>query len=175
LTFCSAVRVKKSFQLFWNLVFLVLTCHLDEDINTSATIILFVKILDPITQSWAHQLNHLVNSFLCSSAYNIESRLLHNDLIILRNQGEDHEVQMSIKKMLKSQGDMHKKVVNQSNSELSSSSPTRSPGPPHIQIDVQIVNNLRFGHSTYAQKAKEITFPMTLVWYPTKIRVVCNQ
>jgi hypothetical protein len=65
--------------------------------------------------------------------------------------------------MMKSQGDMHKKVANQSNSELPSSSPTRSPEPPHIQIDVQIVNNLRFGHSTYAQKAKKITFPMTLV------------
>jgi hypothetical protein len=35
-------------------------------------------------------INHQVNSFLCSSAYNIESRLLPNDLTILRNQGEDH-------------------------------------------------------------------------------------
>jgi hypothetical protein len=31
---------------------------------------------------------------LCSSAYNIESRLLPNDLIVLRNQGEDHGEQM---------------------------------------------------------------------------------
>jgi hypothetical protein len=62
----------------------------DEDINTSATIIPSVEILGPITRSRAQQLNHLVNSFLCSSAYNIESRLLPNDLIILRNQGEDH-------------------------------------------------------------------------------------
>jgi hypothetical protein len=31
-----------------------------------------------------------VNSFLCSSAYNIESRLLPNNLIVLRNQGEDY-------------------------------------------------------------------------------------
>jgi hypothetical protein len=62
----------------------------DEDINTSATIISSVEILGPITRSRAQQLNHQVNSFLCSSAYNIESRLLPNDLIILRNQGEDH-------------------------------------------------------------------------------------
>jgi hypothetical protein len=41
----------------------------------------------------------------------------------------------SIKKVLESQGDVHK-VANQSNSELPSLSPTRSPGPPHIQIDV---------------------------------------
>jgi hypothetical protein len=60
----------------------------DEDINTSATIIPSVEILDPITL--AQQLNHQVNLFLCSSAYNIESRLLPNDLIVLRNQGEDH-------------------------------------------------------------------------------------
>jgi hypothetical protein len=62
----------------------------DEDINTLATIIPSIEILGPITRSFAQQLNHQVNSFLCSSAYNIESRLLPNDLIILRNQGEDH-------------------------------------------------------------------------------------
>jgi hypothetical protein len=62
----------------------------DEDINTLATIIPSVEILGPIIRSRAQQLNHQVNSFLCSSAYNIESRLLPNDLIILRNQGEDH-------------------------------------------------------------------------------------
>jgi hypothetical protein len=62
----------------------------DEDINTSATIIPSVEILGPFTRSRAKQLNHQVNSFLCASAYNIESRLLRNDLIVLRNQGEDH-------------------------------------------------------------------------------------
>jgi hypothetical protein len=48
------------------------------------------------------------------------------------------EDKQSIKKVLESQGDVHAKVANQSNSELPSSSPTRSSGPPHIQIDVQI-------------------------------------
>jgi hypothetical protein len=62
----------------------------DKDINTSATIIPSVEILGPITRSRAQQLNHQVNMFLCSSAYNIGRRLLPNDLIILRNQGEDH-------------------------------------------------------------------------------------
>jgi hypothetical protein len=84
------------------------------------------------------------------------------------------EDKWSIKKVLESQLDVHEKVVNQSNSELPSSIPTRSPGPPHIKIDVQIVYDLRFGRSTYARKAKDITFPMKLVSYPTKIRVVCN-
>jgi hypothetical protein len=48
------------------------------------------------------------------------------------------EDKQSIKKVLERQGDMHKKVANQSNSELPSSSTTQSPGPPHIQIDVRI-------------------------------------
>jgi hypothetical protein len=84
------------------------------------------------------------------------------------------EDKRSIKKVLESQGDVHDKVANQSNSELLSSSPTRSPGPPRIQIDVQIAYNIRFGRSTYARKAKEINFPMELVSCPTKIRVIRN-
>jgi hypothetical protein len=84
------------------------------------------------------------------------------------------EDKRSIKKVLESQGDVHEKVANQSNSELLSSSPTQSPGPAHIQIDVQIAYDIRFGHSTYARKAKEITFPMAPVSCPTKIGVVHN-
>jgi hypothetical protein len=73
------------------------------------------------------------------------------------------EDKRSIKKLLESQGDVHEKVANQSNSELPSLSPTQSLGPPHIQIDIQIAYDLHFGRSTYAQKAKEITFPMAPV------------
>jgi hypothetical protein len=76
--------------------------------------------------------------------------------------------------VLESQGDVHVKVANQSNSELPSSSPTRSLGPLCIQIDVQIAYDLCFGRSTYARKAKEITFPMELVPCPTKIGVIRN-
>jgi hypothetical protein len=82
------------------------------------------------------------------------------------------ENKWSIKKVLESQWDVHEKVANQSNSELPSSSPTRSSGPPRIQIDVQIAYNLRFGRSTYTRKAKEINFKMALVSCPTKLRVV---
>jgi hypothetical protein len=84
------------------------------------------------------------------------------------------EDKRSIKKVMKSQGDVHEKVTNQSNSELPSSSPTRSIGPHRIQIDVQIAYDLRFRRSTYARKAKEITFLMTSVPCPTKIGVVRN-
>ncbi len=84
------------------------------------------------------------------------------------------EDKWSIKNVLESQGDVHEKMVNQSNLELPSSSLTQGPGPPSIQIDVQIAYDLRFGQSTYARKAKEITFPMTLVSCPTKIGVIYN-
>jgi hypothetical protein len=84
------------------------------------------------------------------------------------------EDKQSIKTVLESQGDVHEKVANQSNSELPSSSPTRSPGPPRIQIDVQSAYDLRFGRSTYARKAKEIKFPMELVSCQTKMGVVRN-
>jgi hypothetical protein len=60
--------------------------QVDENINTSVTIIPSIEIVGPIIRSRAQQLNHLVNSFLCSSTYNIESRLLPNDLIVLKNQ-----------------------------------------------------------------------------------------
>jgi hypothetical protein len=53
-------------------------------------------------------------------------------------------------------------------------SPTRSVGPPRIQIDVQIAYDLCFGRSIYARKVKEITFPMALFPCPTKIRVARN-
>jgi hypothetical protein len=84
------------------------------------------------------------------------------------------EDKWSIKKVLESQGDAHDKVANQSNSELPSSSRTRSLGPPCIQIDIQIAYDIRFGRSTYARKAKGITFLMALVSCPTKIGVICN-
>jgi hypothetical protein len=41
-------------------------------------------------RSRAQQLHHQVNSFLCSSANDLENRLLPNDLIVIRNQGVDH-------------------------------------------------------------------------------------
>jgi hypothetical protein len=84
------------------------------------------------------------------------------------------EDKWNIKKVLESQGDVHEKVVNQSNSELPSSSPTRSPGLSRIQIDVQIAYHLHFAHSPYVQRARLITYPMPLVSCPTKIGVVRN-
>jgi hypothetical protein len=52
-----------------------------------------------------------------------------------------------IKKVLETQGNKHNMVEVQANSESRSltSSPTRSPGPPYLQIDVQDASDLRFG------------------------------
>jgi hypothetical protein len=84
------------------------------------------------------------------------------------------EDKQSIKKVLESLGDVHEKVVNQSNSELPSSSPTRSLEPPHIQIDIQNAYDFRSGRSTHVRKDKEITFLRALVSCPTKIGVIRN-
>jgi hypothetical protein len=55
---------------------------------------------------------------------------------------------------LERQGGVHIKVEIQSNLEFLSLtlSPTHSPGPPRLQIDVQDVYDIRFGRSTYARK-----------------------
>jgi hypothetical protein len=41
-------------------------------------------------RSRAQQLRRQVNSFFCSSANDLENRLLPNDLIVIRKQGVDH-------------------------------------------------------------------------------------
>jgi hypothetical protein len=67
-------------------------------------------------------------------------------------------------------------VEIQSNSEFQSltSSPTRSPGPPQLQIDVQHTYEIGFGHSTYVQKENETKITMALVPSQTKIGFVHN-
>jgi hypothetical protein len=69
--------------------------------------------------------------------------LLHNDLIIVRNHGDDEEDEWDIKRALEIRGNTHNKVEVQANSESRSltSSPTRSSGPPYLQIDVEDASN----------------------------------
>jgi hypothetical protein len=62
----------------------------DEDITTPDTSIPSIELQGPIMRSRAQQLRRRVNSFLCSSANDLENRLLPNDLIVIRNQGVDH-------------------------------------------------------------------------------------
>ena len=48
-------------------------------------------IQGPITRARARQLNLQVSSFLSNVYYESENKLLLNDLIILRNKGEDQQ------------------------------------------------------------------------------------
>jgi hypothetical protein len=47
-----------------------------------------LNVQDPITRARARQLNLEVSSFLNSSSYDYENRLLPNDYIVIRNHGE---------------------------------------------------------------------------------------
>jgi hypothetical protein len=51
----------------------------DEDITTSDTTTPSIEMQGPTTRSRAQQLCHQVNSFLCSSANDLENRWLPND------------------------------------------------------------------------------------------------
>jgi hypothetical protein len=108
-----------------------------------------------------HLLN-MVNLFLCSSTKYFENRLVPNDLIIVRNIRDDEEDKQDIKRVLERQGDAHNKVEIQFNWKFQSltSSPTRSPGPPRLQIDVQDACGIGFRCSTYEQKEDGTIIPM---------------
>jgi hypothetical protein len=57
----------------------------DEGTTTSDTTTPSIEVQGPITRSQAQQLRCQVNSFLCSSANDLENRLLSNDLIVIKN------------------------------------------------------------------------------------------
>jgi hypothetical protein len=64
----------------------------DEDITLSHTHNdPLLDIQGPITRARARQLNLEVSSFLSNSLYDFENRLLPNDYIVLRNEGEVQE------------------------------------------------------------------------------------
>jgi hypothetical protein len=97
-----------------------------------------------------HLLN-MVNSFLCSSTNYFENQLLLNDLIIVRR--DDEEAELDIKRALERQGEAHINVEFDCET-------TQSPGPPQLQVDVQDAYKIRFGLSTYAREEDKINFPM---------------
>jgi hypothetical protein len=89
----------------------------------------------PYTAILRHLL-YMVHSFLCSYTNYFDNQLLPNDLIVIRNHGDDEEDEWRIKRALEREGDVHIKVEIQSNSEFQclTSSPTWDPGPPRHQI-----------------------------------------
>jgi hypothetical protein len=56
----------------------------------------------------------MVNLFLCSSTNYLENRLLPNDLIIIRNRGDDEEDVQHTNDVLQRPRDQHNKVEIQS-------------------------------------------------------------
>jgi hypothetical protein len=97
--------------------------------------------------------------------------LLPNDLIIIRNHGDEEEDEWDIKRALERQGDACIKVEIQSNLEFLSLtlSRTQSPQPHQLQIDVQDAYEIGFRSSTYEWKEDGINFPMELVPGPNKV------
>jgi hypothetical protein len=94
-----------------------------------------------------------------------------NDLIIVRNDGDDDEDERDIKRVLERQEDAHIMVEIQSSSEIQclTSSPTRSSGPHRLHTDVQEAYKIVFGRSAYARKEAEINFKMGPVPSPNNI------
>jgi hypothetical protein len=64
----------------------------DEDITPSDTHKTPLDIQGPITRARVRQLNLEVSSFLSTSLYVFENRLLPNDYIMIRNHGEHQEI-----------------------------------------------------------------------------------
>jgi hypothetical protein len=93
------------------------------------------------------------------------------NLIIVRSHRDDEEDEWITERAQERQEDAHIKVEVQSNSEFSSLtlSPTRSPWPPWLQIDVQDAYKIGFERSTYARKEYEMKFPMEPVPCPNKM------
>jgi hypothetical protein len=121
----------------------------DEDITTLYITTPSTELQGPIMRSQAQQLHHQVNSFLCSSANDLENRLLPNDLNVIRNQGVDHgghvghqEGVGEPRKHAQQGGVPIQFGVQQSNIESNSESRslilslTRSPGPHCLKIYV---------------------------------------
>jgi hypothetical protein len=63
-------------------------------------------------------LRHFLYTVICSSNNYLENQLLPNNLMIVRDHGDDEENIRGIKDVLKNQGDVHTKMEIQSNSVL---------------------------------------------------------
>jgi hypothetical protein len=60
----------------------------------------------------------MVNPSFCSSTNYFDNQLLPNDLVIVRDHGDDEEDEWDMKRVLERQGDAHIKVDIKSNLEF---------------------------------------------------------
>ena len=99
-------------------------------------------------------IDYKVSSFQINLSSEFENRLLPNDLIIVRNHGDDEE----------DIGEEFGGVVDELEAQSkSSSSLLRSPGVARTKINAQAAYGVRFGCSLYGWKDNFKELPMELV------------
>lgn len=122
----------------------------DEDITPSdKTITPLLKMLVPTGRAQARHFNLRVSSFLMSCFYGFENRLLPNELIIVRNRGDDKD-------------DVGERLGGVGSSKDGQSSWRTNPSRVRIHLEVQELSVLKkdaqatyrlgFGHSVYGWK-----------------------
>ena len=95
-----------------------------------------------------------MRSFQINLSFGFENKLLPNDLIIVRNHGDDEE----------DVGEEFGGVVDELEAQSkSSSSLLRSPGVARTKINAQAAYGVRFGCSLYGWKDNFKELPMELV------------
>jgi hypothetical protein len=105
----------------------------------------------------------MVSLFLYTFIDDSENRLLPNNVMMIRNYGEDwNGLKRDVEGQRSSKGG-EAKLVSQSKSSWN---PIRIPRTVGNKIIAQITYQLYFGRSLYVWKAKRIKFPMELVTHP---------
>ena len=110
-------------------------------------------------------IDYKVRSFQINLSFGFENKLLPNDLIIVRNHGDDEE---DIREEF---GGVVDELEAQSKS---SSSLLRSPGVARTKINAQAAYGVRFGCSLYGWKDNFKELPMALVSDPNSLGVNRN-
>ena len=99
-------------------------------------------------------IDYKVSSFQINLSSEFENKLLHNNLIIVRNRGDDD----------KDVGEEFGGVVDELEAQSkSSSSLLRSPGVARTKINAHAAYGVRFGCSLYGWKDNFKELPMELV------------
>jgi hypothetical protein len=105
----------------------------------------------------------IVSLFLYAFIDDSENRLLPNNVMMIRNYGENKEGLKERRGGAKEQQRRPSQVGVQSKSSWN---PIRIPGTIGTKIVAQITYQLRFERSLYGWKAKRINFPMEPVTHP---------
>jgi hypothetical protein len=106
----------------------------DEDITPSDAHNTPLNIQGPITRAHVRQLNLQVSSFLSTSFYDLENRLLPNDNILIRIDEEDQGMRGRSLELDKASKGRPRHLEAQYNS---TSSPPRSPRAVCLRLDAQ--------------------------------------